>query len=453
MIVNDDSGKAALEGATEALKTEDTPVRVRKMSLVITQGPDAGRRVGVSKTSFSVGKDTACDLCLPDPTVSRNHLEIECRGDSYTIRDLESTNGTKVDGIQIKEAYLVPGSRIAAGNVELIFQPFYEKPGPELVECERFGSLVAASPAMKTILGLLRKAARSTSTVLMHGETGVGKSALAQAFHSEGPRSMGPFVVFDCGSVAPTLIESELFGAKKGAFTGAVSSRPGACEQAQNGTLFLDEIEELPLELQTKLLRVIEEREVRRLGSTKSVSLNIQIIAASKIDLGQAARSGSFRLDLYYRIAVIDIQVPPLSERVEDIPLLCRHFLGERGGDDAWARLEPSLREQLTNYSWPGNLRELRNVLERLQCIGPDGMPVVSEVIDETDGELPLALDMNRPFKEVKEELIDSFELQYLERLLSRSDGRVAPAARAAGLNRKYFYDLLKKHGLRGRNQ
>ncbi|MCP4676363.1 MAG: FHA domain-containing protein [Deltaproteobacteria bacterium] len=408
----------------------------------------------MAKDCFVVGKDAACDLCFPDPTVSRRHFEIEKRGDTFLVRDLGSTNGTTIDGTRVNEAFLAPGSRVAAGNVEMIFQAIYESPEPsELPGCEAFGSLLAASPPMKTVLALLRKVASTGTTVLLRGETGVGKSALARAVHEEGPRAKKPFVVFDCASVAPTLIESELFGAEKGAYTGAVKSRPGACEQADGGTLFVDEIADLPLDLQPKLLRLLEEKEVRRLGSTKARSLDIHVIAACKTDLFRAAEEGTFRKDLYYRIAVVDIEVPPLKDRREDIPLLCDHFLKESQGDHAWSRLTPALQQELSSYAWPGNLRELRNVLERMQCVGPDGMPITGREAENNAESLPLSFDFDRPFKEAKEELIDAFEREYLDKLLNRSKGRIAPAAREAGLNRKYFYDLLRKHGLHGRNQ
>ncbi len=434
--------------STLALQNQASQVRLRKMSLVVLKGPDAGKRILVEKDLFVVGKDPVSDLFFPEPTLSRKHLEIQKRGDTFLIRDLGSTNGTMVDGIRVNEAFLLPGARIQAGNIELLFQPVYKAPDKNLEACERFGSLIAASPQMKTILALLRKVASQGTTVLLRGETGVGKSALAKALHNEGPRSNKPFVTFDCASQAPTLIESELFGAKKGAFTGAVQSRPGACEQANGGTLFIDEIGDLPIDLQPKLLRVLEEKEVRRLGDTKSKALDIHVITATKVDLVKAIEKDVFRRDLYYRIAVIDIEVPPLRSREEDIPLLSAHFLEESQGPNAWSRLTPTLKEELESYSWPGNLRELRNVLERLQCIGPDGSPIVKPNTIDEKKDLALSFDMNRPFKEVKEELIDTFECEYLKKLLDKSNGRIAPAAREAGLNRKYFYDLLRKHGL-----
>lgn len=332
-------------GETKALDTGAARIRIRKMSIVISSGPEAGKRVDVDGDRFVVGKDPSCDLFLRDPTVSRKHFELERRQDAFLIRDFGSTNGTMLDGIRIKEAFLSPGSRISAGNVVLLFQPVYETPEEGMPASETFGDLVARSPSMKTVFGLLRRSAEKGATVLLRGETGVGKSALARALHEEGNRKGGPFVVFDCASVTPTLIESELFGADKGAYTGAVRSRPGACEQAQGGTLFIDEIDDLPLELQPKLLRILEEREVRRLGGSSPISLDINLVCASKFDLESLSRKGSFRRDLYYRIAVIDIEIPPLRERIEDIPILSDKFCKDTQGEDTWARLTPHLRD------------------------------------------------------------------------------------------------------------
>lgn len=427
--------------------------RIRKMSLFIAKGQKAGSRTLIHKNRFVVGKGNDCDLQFVDATVSRQHFEIVQEGEAFWVRDLGSTNGTVVDGLRVKDAALVPGARISIGRVELIFQPIFEALPPEEDLCDEFGGLLAVGASMKSILGMLRKAGQTGTTVLLRGETGVGKSALAKALHAESNRKTGPFVVFDCGAVAPTLIESELFGVKKGAFTGAYESRPGACEQADGGMLLIDEIGDLPLEMQAKLLRVIEEREVRRLGDTRPIKLDIRITAATTKDLDHAVRQGTFRRDLYYRIAVLEVVVPPLRLRKEDIPVLGHRFLTQISKTETWDKLAPELKEELISYHWPGNIRELRNALERLVFIGPCGLPSASSGAppEEINPSLSPAFDMDRPFKEAKDELLEAFETEYLKRLLERHDGCIAPAAREAGLNRKYFYDLLRKHHLNGR--
>ena len=424
------------------------------MQLVVTSGMDEGRKFSIKNSGIVIGKSDECDVVLTDPTVSSRHLAIIKDGNDYIAKDLNSTNGTIVEGNVIKEIFLKPNTIVTLGNTELVLKRQSKKTKEETPKLESFGSLLAADTAMKTRIALMRKAATAGTTVLLQGETGVGKSALAAAIHKEGPRKDKPFIVFDCGSVAPTLIESELFGAEKGAYTGAIFSRPGACEQAQGGTLFLDEIEELSQSLQVKLLRVIEEKEIRRLGSSRPVKLDIQIIAASKKDLATLVEKGEFRQDLYYRIAVVCIDIPPLRERPDDIPILCDYFLNTIEGPNTWNRISNSLKKTLMSYSWPGNLRELRNCSERIQCIG-EGDFLLQNRSDVKGGHYSSSSEhnMSRPFKEAKEELVDAFEREYLENALSKTKGSIAPAARKSGLNRKYFYDLLEKHGLHWRKK
>ena len=426
-----------------------TPPAVAMEVLRISQNPSTSIR----DVAAVVGKDPACQLFIPDATVSREHFAIERRDKAWMIVDLDSTNGTLLNGTRIKEAFVKPGGRIQAGKVELMLQPATASRPTAGDGSTRFGDLTAASPAMNAIFGLLRRTAASEMTILLKGETGVGKSAIARAIHDEGSRRRQPFVVFDCTSVAPTLVESALFGAEKGAYTGSVQSRPGAFEQAQGGTLLLDDVEDLPLDLQPKLLRAIEEKEVRRLGATKSISLDVRMIAASKVDLAQAVGEGRFRRDLYYRIAVMDVEIPSLRQRREDIPLLFDHFAAGASSSHCWARLGRQLQEDLRAYAWPGNLRELRNVQERIQLIGLDGVDRALLGLGPVPAGNGMAVAFDLPFKEAKRQLVDTFERLYLQRLLERHQGSIAPAARAAGLNRKYLYDLLEKLGLHRRKQ
>jgi DNA-binding NtrC family response regulator len=321
---------------------------------------------------------------------------------------------------------------------------------------QEFGGLVGCSLAMRQVFGVLEKVAPTNATLLLTGETGTGKGATARAIHSQSSRASAPFVVVDCGAISPTLIESELFGHERGAFTGATDARAGACEEADGGTLFLDEVDDLPLELQPKLLRVLEEREVKRLGAVRPVRLDLRVIAATKVDLRQAVKDGTFREDLYFRLSVVQVELPPLRERREDISLLCQVFLDPEEAGTVWDQLSPALRDQLESYHWPGNVRELRNVLERIRYVGVTGqlgfapLPPEPEPQEASSSDQGLPVDFERPFREVKSELIDAFEREYLERLLERDGGNIAAAARSAGLNRKYFYDLLRKHGLHG---
>ncbi|MDF1562004.1 MAG: sigma 54-interacting transcriptional regulator [Deltaproteobacteria bacterium] len=433
---------------TDVLPTGRPVAGRRELTLLVVEGPLAGQRVTVGEAPLVLGKDPAADLTLPDAAVSRRHCVLEPTESGHRIKDLGSTNGTFVDGIRITEAFLRIGARIKVGNVVLLFQPIYASAEVGPSDATTFGSLVGRSLVMRQIFGLFERVAPTDATLLLTGETGTGKGAAARAVHDHGNRKDGPFVVFDCGAVSPTLIEGELFGAEKGAYTGAVAARAGACEEADGGTLFLDEIDDLPLELQPKLLRVLEEREVRRLGSHKPRKLDLRVIAASKVDLEVSVKEGRFREDLYFRLAVVRVDLPPLRDRTDDLPLLADRFLGEAG---AWEGLSPTLREQLGAHTWPGNLRELRNILDRLRYLGlqeAEGVALGGPAAAAREGGTVSEADYLRPFKEAKESLLEAFEREYLERLLERAGGKIAVAAREAHLNRKYFYDLLKKHGL-----
>ncbi len=421
---------------------------------MVVEGSASGQRMKIEGPSVVIGKEPSCDLCIPDAAISRRHCVIERKGDGYVVRDLDSTNGTYVDGTRVGEAWLRPGSRIGLGNSVLLFQPVYESTSVPPSDKERFGDLVGRSRAMREVFAVLERVAGTDATILLTGETGTGKGACARSIHRESPRRDAPFVVVDCGAISRSLIEGELFGTEKGAYTGATAARAGAIEQAHGGTLFLDEIDDLPVDLQPKLLRVLEDRVVQRLGSARPRPLDIRVIAATKRDLETMVRGGEFREDLYFRLSVVRVALPPLRDRPEDLPLLASKFLDDA---DGWEKLSEPLREQLLAHAWPGNVRELRNVLDRLRYLGLEDAPGIqlggpAAGADEATEAIP-RVDFSQPFKEAKESLVDAFEYEYLKRLLERAGGRIAVAAREAGLNRKYFYDLLRKHGLYDRNR
>jgi DNA-binding NtrC family response regulator len=282
------------------------------------------------------------------------------------------------------------------------------------------------------------------------GETGCGKGAAAKTIHKLSPRAQGPLIVFDCASVSDSLIESELFGHEKGAFTGAVSQRVGCLERANGGTLFLDEIDDLPLDLQPKLLRALEDREFRRLGSSaQPIKFDTRVVAASKKDLWAEAQVGRFREDLYFRLSVFTVSLPALRDRKEDLPLL----VDACAGSALWERLPEARREQFTAHTWPGNVRELRNAVERLKHMADIPELSAETLLREYSGpatpqDESLPVNYAGPFKESKEDLIRAFEREYLTRLLSKSKGNIAKAARDAGLDRKHLYSLLHKYEL-----
>jgi DNA-binding NtrC family response regulator len=434
------------------LGTRPKPDRlaVQEFHLVLINTDQAGTSYPLAQPGVKVGKAPDNDLVIDHPTVSRNHLIVRRQGDRFLVQDLGSTNGTFIDGAQVREAYLRPGALLEVGDVQLRFQPQVAavEIAPSSEDC--LGDLVGKSLPMRQIFALLKRIAPTDSTLLLVGETGTGKGAAAKVIHRFSPRSSGPLVVFDCAAVSDSLIESELFGHEKGAFTGAVAQRIGCLERAHGGTLFLDEIDDLAMDLQPKLLRAIEDREFRRLGaSAASVTFDARIIAASKKDLWAETQAGRFREDLYFRLSVFTVSLPPLRDRTEDIPLLVNAFAGE----ELWERFDSRVRDQFLSHTWPGNVRELRNALERAKHmvdipeLSSEALLRESSSLHSAHGEV-VPVDYAGPFKECKDELIRRFEREYLTRLLSRSKGNVAKAARDAGLDRKHLYSLLHKYHL-----
>jgi len=313
--------------------------------------------------------------------------------------------------------------------------------------------MVGQSSPMRAVFDTLALAAASDATVLLEGETGTGKEITAEAVHRGSRRRDKPFLVVDCGAIPPQLLESELFGHERGSFTGAVSSRQGVFEAAAGGTVFLDEIGELSIDLQPKLLRVLERREVRRIGTNQHMPVNVRLVAATNRALREQVAARKFRSDLYYRLAVVELRLPPLRERLSDLPLLVEHIartLGPLDSDTARVMHSGEFLAKLARHDWPGNIRELRNHLERCVALHDFSAPHPSA----SASAMPTpetAAGIGRPLREARDEWVNSFEKRYLEELLRVNDNRVSVAARSAGVDRIYFYRLLWKHGLRTR--
>ena len=417
--------------------------------LVLLNTEDHGRSYDVGDET-RIGKAADNDIVVDHPTVSRNHGVLRRQGDRFVIEDVGSTNGTFVDGAQVREAFIKPGSLLEVGDVQLRFSPTVKAldVAPQLES--RLGDLVGESIAMRQVFSVIRRLAQNDSTLLIIGETGTGKGAASKAIHDMSPRAKGPFVVFDCASVAKTLIESELFGHEKGAFTGATSQRQGCLERVDGGTLFLDEIDDLALDLQPKLLRALEDRQFRRLGGSATVGFDARVIVASKKDLWTETQAGRFREDLYFRLSVFSLTLPPLRDRREDLGLLVDAFAGR----PLWSQLPQEHRGQLSEHSWPGNVRELRNVVERIEQLKDlavlPGQPIVKEPSRTmaSPGRESLPVRYDGTFKELKDEVLQAFEKEYLTRLLKKVDGNIARAAREANVDRKHFYSLLYKYAL-----
>jgi DNA-binding NtrC family response regulator len=404
-----------------------------------------------------VGTHTENDLVLADATVSRYHLEIRVRRDGIEVRDLDTTNGTKHGGARIGSVVLTGAARLRLGkHTEMDVEPVDTNVDLGEWSNDRFGEVLGTTQPMKRLFSLLAKAASTEAPILLQGETGTGKEAIAEAVHRNSRRSKGPFVVVDCGSIPHELIASELFGHAKGSFTGAAGDKQGLIEAANHGTLFLDEIGELALDLQPQLLRVLDRRQVRRVGETHSVDVDIRVIAATHRDLRAMVRAGQFREDLYYRLAVVATQVPPLRERKADIPALATWF-AEKMGRGSFAQ-SPSLLDQLQRHDWPGNVRELRNVVERALSLGDSALADLGEnrpsspAADDAGGgggqrqSNPDVLEL--PFKDAKAQLVEAFEREYLTALLARHHGNISRAAAEAGIDRNYIHRLVKKYGL-----
>jgi DNA-binding NtrC family response regulator len=424
---------------------DPAPAHEGAFELWVAEGqPPAERRWRHAGDRFSIGSHPTNELVLGDGAVSRFHCEVRCDGDAVLIADLGSRNGTFVDGVRVKEAYLSRGAVVRLGRVPIRFGAQPVRRAAVLSESPSFGGLVGDSAAMRAVFALLERAAGASSTVLLEGPTGTGKGEAALALHDAGARRGRPFVVVDCGAIPQNLVESELFGHERGAFTGADAARAGAFETAHGGTIFLDEIGELPLAVQPRLLRALEERQVRRIGSQAMRPVDVRVIAATNRDLRSAVNDGSFRTDLFYRLAVVRIRLPALRDRLEDLPVLCARLLDGLGAtaEQAAAMQTRDFVSGLRRSPWDGNVRELRNYLER--CLVLEQQPPPREA-DEGFGPDPAALPR---FQDARGRALSQFERRYLELLLEKHDGKVAVAAEAAGLSRVYLYRLLARYGL-----
>jgi DNA-binding NtrC family response regulator len=430
----------------EGAEIDRTPATVRGFSLEVVDGDDLGVRWESSEESGTVGTHDSCDLRLSDSTVSRFHCEVSVGAGGVRVRDLESSNGTLLDGIRIIEAYARTGSLLRLGRTVVQFRYLDRAVALQLSARTRLGALVGHSVPMRAAFSVLERAAATRATTLLEGETGTGKSAAARAIHSEGGFAAHPFVTLDCGAIPANLLESELFGHERGAFTGAVAARAGAFEEAGEGTIFLDEIGELPSELQPKLLGVLEDKVYRRLGSNVVRPMRARIICATNRDLRTEVNLGRFREDLYYRIAVVSLTLPPLRERPEDVEALARQLLHAMGAeDDAIDQLlSAELIAALRRAAWPGNVRELRNYLEKC-LVFHDALPAPPE--PSGDGGVVLEVDATKPFSEARDEIMAAFERSYITELLRLHDGTVSKAAEAAQIDRTYLYKLLRRYG------
>lgn len=434
-------------------------LRVCRTKLLVVSGPLQGREFLVNKDVFTIGSGERNDLIISDSTVSRRHCEIAVDQNGYLIRDLESTNGTKVQNIRVSSAHLAPGAEIQLGKTRLVFCPLQEASDIPLSTSESFGKCIGRSVSMRRIFYLAETYAPSDATMMITGETGTGKEVLAEEIHLHSPRKDKPFIVIDCAAISKDLIESELFGHVKGSFTGANTDRQGAFEAADGGTVFLDEIGDLSPDLQPKLLRVLEKREIKRVGCNKVRKIDVRIICATNRNLANEVNEGRFREDLYYRFSVVHIEIPPLRRRRDDIPLLVKRFITDLHGEKAVDDLADFDRTMdiLKRHEWPGNVRELRNLIElafyserrpvdlsAFLSIGSFRKPVQPAAAPDQ-----AVFNTEKPFKDAKNDLIEEFEKAYLNELLTRNRQNISRSARDAGIERAYLQRLMSKYGMR----
>jgi DNA-binding NtrC family response regulator len=426
---------------TRAVAGDTRTVRVvRTCEVEVLQGPDKGTHARLSRPLFRIGTQVSNDLVLSDPTVSKQHLEITVVADGYRILDLDSSNGTFLGSARVGELTVLEPVQLQLGESLLRISPTDEEAEVPASPRAQFGNARGRSVAMRELFEQLEAVAQSDCSVLLEGETGAGKEHIAEAMHQQSARAAGPFVVVDCGALVGELMEAELFGYVKGAFSGAERPRTGLLESASGGTLFLDEVGELPLPLQTKLLGAVERRRVIPLGSNTARPIDVRIVAATNRNLAREVNGGRFRADLFYRLAVVRLRVPPLRERKEDIPVLVEHFLEQlrgRYGESVPPTLSALALGRLTAHDWPGNVRELRNAVERAALKSDEELPaMVTE---------PAATE---PYQAARDAFLADFERQFLVEALQQSGFNVTEAARRAGVELRYFRRLLQRYGL-----
>ena len=485
-------------------------IQVRTCRLVLGSGV-ARREHVFTQGTIRIGSASDNDLVITDDTVSREHCRIVQEEAGYLLLDRSSTNGTSLNGVRVREGYLHNGCTLTVGQTELQFFTTHEKVEVVPSQKSRLGDIIGKNVKMRELYAVIEKIAPSSATVIIEGETGTGKEVVAQTIHRLSPRAHNTMMVFDCGAVPKNLIESELFGHEKGSFTGAIMTRQGLFEMAHGSTLFLDELGELPSELQPKLLRSLEQREIRRVGATRSLKVDVRIIAATNRQLEEEVRSGRFRQDLFYRLSVVRLYLPPLRERIDDIPLLVDSFLQDHAynrladGTRKVTRVSGEAMDLLLSYSWPGNVRELINAVERSVSFASGGVIRPENLPDSLRGEpardrsgpnnlsggagadrgtrarsgghhtvpeparsgeaptrtsspslptlpagplTPPQTDL--PFKDAKELWVAAFEREYIESLLRKNRGNISHASREAEIDRKYFRKLMRKYDIEG---
>jgi transcriptional regulator with PAS, ATPase and Fis domain len=436
-------------GTVEMGRGAEERILLRGARVRVLKGPDAGAEARVEALALTIGHGPLAGLRLSDRSVSREHVRIELGADGLRVSDGGSKNGTWIGGLRVDRCVLTQDAVLRIGETELEVVLDAERTELAVSGSTTFGKALGCSLPMRHLFGFLGRAAPQAVSVLLEGESGVGKEVLARAIHDASPRAAQPFVPVDCGAIPANLVESELFGHARGAFTGADRARVGLFEQADGGTIFLDEIGELPLDLQPKLLRVLEQREVRAVGANTARPVDVRVVAATNRSLTDEVKAGRFREDLFYRLAVARVRVPPLRERTEDIVPLATAFLRELVQDPN-ARLPPDVGAMLQAYAWPGNVRELKNVVGRFALLDARSKAELFEGgLRSGAGATARAHEdlSDRPYHEARKLVLDRLEAEYIPAVLARAGGVVSRAADLAGISRSSFYRMAERSG------
>ncbi len=424
---------------TELLSYLGNEKKVERLLVRVIDGPAAGSSYRTEASEFSIGSGKSNEIVIDDSSISAHHISCSLRPSGVYLVDLESKNGTHIGDLRVEACTLPIGGEVRIGRSTLRFEASGEQVTEALSRAKSFGPLIGNSPVMRSLFAQLQKIADSDIGVLIQGETGSGKELVAQALHEESCRRDKPFVIVDCGAVSAQLIQSELFGHKKGAFTGADSDREGAFEAADGGTLFLDEIGELALELQPILLRALESGTITRVGETRTREVKVRLVAATNRDLRCEANHGRFREDLYYRLSRLPLRVPPLRERKGDIAALATLFAQRLLGDTEYF-LDAKVLKSWARARWPGNVRELKNAVER-QVLVP-GAQSFAELAGNDE------FDASLPFREAKELALRTWAQQYLNAVLHAHDGHMTAAAESMGIDRNHLRRLMRRYAI-----
>src|ERR1700722_19892748 len=416
-------------------------------TLTVAKGKGTKTHIEVGPETNVVGRNEACDLVLDDRKVSAVHMELVATERGVRVRDLGSRNGTFLGGTRIGEVYLLKPTQILCGDTVLEFAPTAAEQ-VDVPDVAEFGPLVGSSAGMRAVFERLRKTAPTELTVLITGETGTGKELVAQAIHEASPRAHKPFVVVDCGSIPATLAESALFGHERGSFTGAVDKRISPFVEADGGTIFLDELGELPIDVQPKLLRALAEQRVKSVGSNAYRSVNVRVIAATRRDLVREVNAGTFRSDLYFRVAQLKVELPALRQRLEDIPALVRRMMVDLGDPHAYDRITNDSLERLMRHDWPGNVRELRNVIAVALAFGKEGPLDLAQHLAPNVQAAESTPTRGRTFQDAKRDVLSRFEREYFTALYAECSGNVSEIGRRAAMERAHVRGYLRRHGI-----